>query len=512
MLNLMPILSKVLILTLLLPALAFAQEATQLNSESANHFNCGMASPTESDIRFTKEVVAKALILRNSGTTCLPLKAYIVRKSDGTGGTTTADLNKALTGLNKSFLNAGIEFYWAAMPQYADNDDFYSFGSQSPDSDTEAGLRALFKPANDAINIYYINTINGSTSAYSYFPLNNAAGNMTVISHKYASSHKLLSHELGHYFSLYHTHQGTELGNTHPNAENVARVGERANCSTTGDLLCDTPADPKAVWNYGGQGVNVSNNCTYIGIAEDIYGERYKPSSENIMSYFPLICKGHYFTNEQSKRIAQALVVRKTFTAYTMTAPPMNVKNPSHLIVKKGLDGVALLNWRDNADNEMGYLIERSTTSDKSGFEAIADGAVDANLNTFTDNDVVEGVTYFYRVKATNDDCNHYSNTVAYTMNSKSPTFFKARLTVHPNPTQGSFVLTYYTFTENTKLIDLKIYDSLGRVVLTPQYKPVLGFNQLVINLPNDLPNGIYSIIFVNDNDVLNVAKVLKAN
>lgn len=503
MLMLKPIF-KGLLLILLFPLTLFAQEAT-------NHLDCGMDSPTEEQIRYTLEVVAKQIIPRNGGTTCIPLKAYSVRKSDGTEGVTTAQLNKALIKLNRAFLSAGIEFYWADFPQYANNDDYFTCSFQAPDSDTETGLRALFKVATDAINIYYVNSIrfaDGNRYAgYSKFPVNNVASNMIVMT--YIAIGDVDTHEMGHYFNLYHTHQGTEKGNTDPYAENVARVGSQSNCTVSGDLLCDTPADPRAALTHYGATINVKN-CAYIGTAEDIYGERYKPSGENIMSYFPVICRSSYFTKEQNQRIAQALVLRQRFTAYTMTAPPMDVKNPSDLIVNKGDNGQALLNWQDNADNEMGYLIERSTSSDKSGFEVLIDGAVDANLTSFTDRDIIVGKTYYYRVKATNDNCNDYSNTVEYTPISAVATYkHKFKLVIQPNPSQGSFILTY--FADDTNIAELKVYDSLGRVVLSTPCQPKLEYNQLIINLPSELPSGIY-FISLNQNQKITVTKVLKIN
>ena len=512
MLTLKPILKGLLLLISLFPLTLFAQETTKLHSETtSNHLGCGMASPTEEQIHNTLEVVARQVIPRNGSTTCVPLKAYSVRKSDGTGGVTTAQLNKALIKLNKAFLSAGIEFYWAAFPQYANNDDYFTYSFQAPDSDSEAGLRALFKVATDAINIYYVNAItfaNGNRyGGYSKFPANNVASNMTLMT--YVAIEDIDVHEMGHYLNLYHTHQGTENGNTDPYAENVARVGSQSNCSISGDLLCDTPADPRAALTNYGAPINVKN-CAYNGTAEDIYGERYKPSGENIMSYFPVSCYGSYFTKEQNKRIAQALVLRQGFTAYTMTAPPMKVNNPSNLIVKQGDFGQALLNWQDNAENEMGYLIERSVSSDKSGFEVINDGAVDANSTNFTDKEVAVGKTYFYRVKATNDNCNDYSNTVEYTPSSSLATHKdKVRFVVQPNPSHGSFILTY--FSEDTQIADLKIYDSFGRVVLITQFQPTLEYNQLIINLPSELPSGIY-FISLNQNKSVKVAKVLKVN
>ncbi len=58
------------------------------------------------------------------------------------------------------------------------------------------------------------------------------------------------------------------------------------------------------------------------------------------------------------------------------------------------------LSWTDNATNETGYQVQRSTSA-SSGFVAI--GAVAANATTFSDNAILTNTTYYYKVIAFND-------------------------------------------------------------------------------------------------------------
>lgn len=74
--------------------------------------------------------------------------------------------------------------------------------------------------------------------------------------------------------------------------------------------------------------------------------------------------------------------------------------------------GAALnLTWTDNADNETGFLVERSTNG--TDFSQIADIA--PNSQAFTDNDnLSHGTGYWYRVRAYNAAGNSgYSNTAS---------------------------------------------------------------------------------------------------
>jgi GEVED domain/Metallo-peptidase family M12B Reprolysin-like len=375
---------------------------------------CGTKSPTVDEIRYTLEVVAKQIIARNTGTTCIAIQPHIVLNDNGSGGISISNLNQGLANLNYVYKDAGIEFYWKGIPNYINNSDYVTFDERSPDNDTEAGLKSLFTAATDAVNIYYVNQItlsNGfSAAGYAYFPFNNASSNTILMTYmaQNSSVNGTFSHELGHYFSLYHTHQGTEFGNMNANAENVPRSGANKNCDTKGDLICDTHADPKGS----------TTNCVYTGggiSTTDINGVTYTPPVENIMSYYSDDCGVNYFTPEQYIRIAQGLTTRLSHNTYALQAVPQTVANPSGLTVTQtGL--TAVLNWTDNASNDMGYLIERSTTSSSSGFKALTYGGTAESATTFTDATTVANTTYYYRIKAANDNCNDYSNVVTITV------------------------------------------------------------------------------------------------
>lgn len=67
------------------------------------------------------------------------------------------------------------------------------------------------------------------------------------------------AHEMGHCLGLYHTFQGGD--------ENVARSGNCANCTTTGDGLCDTEADPHSD-SYDTGNVIDTITCNYFGLVD----------------------------------------------------------------------------------------------------------------------------------------------------------------------------------------------------------------------------------------------------
>ena len=379
-----------------------------------NAQTCGTNNPTTTEYNFFMNTIKNTAVVKNAGTTCIPLQVYVFRQDDGSGGVSMLDLNKGLANLNMMYLPAGIEFYYSAFPTYIDNSDLNDFNGQAPDNDVEADLITAAGSVTNAVNIYCVENITLASgfqaAGYAYFPSASASSNRMVMAHDYFAGNPAgtFAHEFGHYFSLFHTFQGTSNGNTDPNAENVPRSGANANCSSHGDGFCDTDADP----GYSAVTFNASS-CTYTGGAADINGVTYVPTSSinNIMSYYPDACVS-MFSAEQYTAIAQGLVARQSFAAYDYTAPPMTVTAPSALTATYG-NGVEL-NWTDNATNEMGYIIERSFVSSTTGFVAVENGGVASNTTSFSDfNDLVPNTTYYYRIKASNGDCNTYSNVVS---------------------------------------------------------------------------------------------------
>ncbi|MFT6716656.1 MAG: hypothetical protein ACJA0Q_001300 [Saprospiraceae bacterium] len=151
----------------------------------------------------------------------------------------------------------------------------------------------------NTINIYYVIDISGASSTCGFAPL----GGMTVPTKtsdrdaifikKSCAAGKTLTHELGHYFGLYHTFEQSTNGIEFVNG---------TNCATTGDLICDTPADPS------GTGQVDAANCDLNPAATDPNGDYYTPNSCNIMSYYNNNCgNGIQFTTGQYDRMLEVM-------------------------------------------------------------------------------------------------------------------------------------------------------------------------------------------------------------
>jgi hypothetical protein len=120
----------------------------------------------------------------------------------------------------------------------------------------------------------------------------------------------VLSHEIGHCLGLLHTFEpfyGNELVNG-------------SNCSTAGDLVCDTPADPNGSFN--------STTCVYTGTTRDANNQLYNPQVSNIMSYY-FNCMT-IFTPGQRTRIYDTIASNSAILGMTMQTATVDASNRNY--------------------------------------------------------------------------------------------------------------------------------------------------------------------------------------
>jgi hypothetical protein len=125
----------------------------------------------------------------------------------------------------------------------------------------------------------------GRTSGFSYI-LSNKTSNV-VLSKFDLDDDKIIVHEMGHFFGLYHTFEEEMFGK-----DNFVE-----DCNVAGDCICDTPPDPGAVFEVY---VNYSA-CDMI----DNYhsnGNLYRPLVDNYMAYYkPCYMKVYSFSKGQTE-------------------------------------------------------------------------------------------------------------------------------------------------------------------------------------------------------------------
>ncbi|MES2766327.1 MAG: SBBP repeat-containing protein [Bacteroidota bacterium] len=158
---------------------------------------------------------------------------------------------------------------------------------------------------------------------------------------------------------------------------------------------------------------------------------------------------------------------------------------PSGLRVQTQDDGFALLQWKDNSTNEVGFIIEKNMA----GAGWIILDSVSNNITSFIDRTAKSGaVLTFYRVSAYNDSGNSgYSRTSVVDLAlSINDAMSLDEIEVFPNPTSGRIIIE--TPFKNEQNIQIEIYTLEGNLLKEFSSMPQ---SKLHIDL-SDQPQGTY--------------------
>ncbi|AGK52394.1 fibronectin type III domain-containing protein [Bacillus sp. 1NLA3E] len=117
-------------------------------------------------------------------------------------------------------------------------------------------------------------------------------------------------------------------------------------------------------------------------------------------------------------------------TSATLVSTPVVPAAPNNLIASLQPGPAVKLTWTDNATNETGFILERSTNGGTYTVIATLDQNPATGDVNFTDSTVVAGISYNYRVKAVNGNLSsNYSKSVQISIPTppKAPTGLQAQ-------------------------------------------------------------------------------------
>ncbi|WP_203257296.1 T9SS type A sorting domain-containing protein [Hyunsoonleella ulvae] len=337
----------------------FAQNTSHFCGTEITEKSLSYTQAFHDDIKFHEnEFMAITEKTKKSGThkntlpaplNSIPVKAFIIRPSSGHGGLNIDDLHKAINDLNTLYADAFMEFFLCDGVEYIDNDDYYYKFNRTQETDV---TESYYTPG--VINIYFTDYVEVTTGVGLCGYSNTFGGSdVIVMNNTCATNGTSLAHEIGHFFSLMHTH-GPD------NHKLTTELVDGSNCDTDGDMICDTPADP------GLSIYNVNTDCEYTGSIKDTNGDLFQPDTENIMSYSRSSCKSHF----SQQQLARMYAFYKSARQY-LSCPSTNVNftadnfqacedeltvNFTDLSV-----GATSWQWDVDGDNEIDYVEQHPT-------------------------------------------------------------------------------------------------------------------------------------------------------
>lgn len=272
----------------------------------------------------------------------LPVVVHVITTGDAIGSPdnpTDANINAMLTLLNNAFNKKGANYGGANMkikfqlavrsPQCtATNGIIRVDGSSVPNyvsggitninytgSADEITVKGLSRWSNtDYINIWIVNKINGSSTnpgGYTYFPEYNSAltDGLVLLASVVNGTNKTIVHEMGHFFSLYHTFY---------DGGNETTCAANNDCTQDGDKVCDTEPGLNVPC---GTSANTCNNNQPFEIEDT--AKNYTVLN-NFMGYTN--CQW-MFTEGQKARARSALLAFRNglITSKALTAPDGNL-------------------------------------------------------------------------------------------------------------------------------------------------------------------------------------------
>lgn len=467
---------------------------------------CGTVHPEDLAILKQRLFENKAFLVTNPvqerTTKYVPVKFHLVAQTDGNNRVSLQDVLNQLCALNEDFAPMDIQFYISNGFNNINNTAMYSNHSSTT-------TVMNFNKANNAMNIYVVNdatpTGDGLGTTLGYY----SPGRDWIVIRKSETNgpSATLPHEVGHFFSLMHPHNGWDAvpysaamhGNpVQPNSPGPGFVpNERqdgSNCNTAGDFICDTPPD----YNFGFGWPN----CNYNAGTMDPLGVIVNPDEKLMMAYFLSCPRAEYYFSPQQQAVVAAdyasnrrAYIRSSFVPSTtpITQMPALVA-PVGGVTVSGFNAVNF-QWSP-AEHAQAYVLEISRVSN---FTLSPIRMVVYGTNKVVNN-LEANRTYFWRVRPFSDGYHCTSSTANGTFSTNNltssgePSFVNA-WSVTPNPVQRGQQLNIKIESQTNFTAQIALYSLTGqRLLHVASQRFNAGANEYNLDVA-DLPAGVYVMV-----------------
>ena len=278
----------------ILTTIIFAQDEHE--SKIWCRVNCDPELHTENTKLIYGQVSDEAIVkkLEKESKLCFPVRFAFVRENKkGISKESKKRFRKVIEDLNYAFINSKIKFKLndvvelestAKLEDLSEN-SFNMYNEFSNQYDLESQITVYIMDHRKEFCTVSESGIRCSKIGGFSYILSSVTNNI-VMSNFDVKNSKVVAHEFGHFFGLYHTFEEHLFGKDEFNQEK---------CSETGDLICDTPPDPGVVFE-----IYVNHTACEMDGFKDDSGNEYKPILQNYMSYYkPCYLKENLFTPQQ---------------------------------------------------------------------------------------------------------------------------------------------------------------------------------------------------------------------
>lgn len=281
-----------------------------LNLSAQNNVFCGMNSQelkiqSNKAWQLQKAIRSGALGHKVEDTYLIPIKFHLVADDNGNGRILQHHVLEQLCYLNQAFSDHDIQFF-VKDNSFNEIDNSVIFDGPRTQG---AEIRMTGQRDDAALNMFLTDKADtqgslGTTLGY-YSPTRDwVVLRIDQFTDGYNST---IGHEVGHFFSLLHPHNGWDdepwNASDHGNPVNRSSINnveiecqDRSNCETAGDFLCGTMPD----YNFGFG----HPDCDYEIQVTDPCGDVVNPDEQLFMGYF-LNCSdfSYYFSDDQAEQM-----------------------------------------------------------------------------------------------------------------------------------------------------------------------------------------------------------------
>lgn len=437
----------------------------------------------------------------------IPITFHSVASTQGEGRATDELILEAMCTLNSRYEDTEMRFYLQDI-NYVNSTNIY----QSPGSNQARNEINAIK-SNNSLNVFIVDF--AGTGVGGYYTRN--LDIVVVLKTTLADDRYTLEHELGHFFSLAHTHRGWDQIASDPtitqggydpaiygdtitittvsssqSGSTLIELQDGSNCTTAADEICDTPPD----YGFG----FTCNCCTMIYDVWDSNFDKVEPMIDNVMSYSNG-CNPYRFSEEQvtamftdfdsNRRLYLRGGDEDTYNPITENA---NLLTPGLGSVIENYNGV-FFDWED-VPNAEEYIIK-------------IDGDDELEYRTTSSElfiqDLEPNGLYFWQVVPFNrygssclsGDVNIF-NTGAGTTSVDDIDGF-SNVGIHPNPVESGVDLNIFITSDNTLDARVSLIDITGKIVMTQNQNIQSGNNQIKLRT-SSVNSGLYVVEVQTEN------------